>query len=107
MDTILAVFKAIKNSVKNQKIKTYFYGYNIQVSVHLELKLPGQHIYQRGDIPSSTAPAFSLGHNMVRFAPFVLGSTQLLHHFVGSKKVAKKKEIMMSCTRLYVGSTER
>ena len=29
----------------------------------------------------------------VVFAPFVLGSTQLLQHFLGSKKVAKKSKL--------------
>ena len=39
----------------------------------------GRHICQKGYILSWTAPIFGLGHNMGRFASFVLGSTQLLH----------------------------
>ena len=30
---------------------------------------------------------------MGRLPPFVLGSTQLLHHFLGSKKVAKNRNV--------------
>ena len=72
----------------DQKLKNLesFYGYNIQVSVHLPLKFPGQHIFQRGDIPSSTAPVIGLGHDIGRFAPFVLGPTQILHNCLGSKR---------------------
>ena len=79
-------FFAIYNLVKT------LYGFNIQVPVHLSLKLRGQHICQRGYIPSSTATVFSLGHNVGHFVPFLLGSTQLLHHFLGSKKEAKKSK---------------
>ena len=78
----LGHFLAIYNLFKNKT----FYGCNIQVSVHLSSKLRNQHIYHIGDIPSSTAPVFGLGHNMGHFFPFVLGSTQLLHHFLGPKK---------------------
>ena len=39
----------------------------------------GQHMCQRGDIPSWSAPVFAPGHCMGRFALFVLGSTQNLH----------------------------
>ena len=66
---------------------------DIQVSVHLSGTLAGRLIYQRGDIPSSTAPIFGLGHDMGHFSPFVLQSTQLLYHFLGSKKVAKKLKL--------------
>ena len=77
-------------------------------SVHLSFKLarsaqPSESRYSF----TSTAPVFGLGHNMGRFASFALGYTQFLHHFLGYKKVAKKIVIIMSCTRLYVGSTER
>ena len=48
---------------------------------------------QGGYIPSSTAPVFGLGHNMGRLAPFVIGSTQLRHYFLGSKKVAKRLKL--------------
>ena len=78
---------------------------NIQVSVHLLLKLLGKNICHRGDIPSSTISVFGLVHNMGRPATFVLGSTQLLHHFFYLKNEPKIE--IMSCTRLYVGSTER
>ena len=73
----LGHFLAIYNLFKNKT----FYGCNIQVSFHLSIKLQGQLIYQRGYITSLTAPVFGLGHNMGHFAPFVVGSTQLLHHF--------------------------
>ena len=33
------------------------------------IKLPGQHICKRGDIPSSTAPVFGLGHDMGHICP--------------------------------------
>ena len=52
---------------KNQKSS---YGYKIQVSVHLSLKLPSKHICQRGDIPSSTLPVFGKGHDVGHFHPF-------------------------------------
>ena len=68
-------------------------GCNIQVSIHLSLKFLGQNIYQRGYITSSTAPILGLGHNMGCFPPFVLGFTQILHRFLGSKKVVKKSKL--------------
>ena len=57
----------------------------------MEASQPSKTGFQRGYITSSTAPVFGLGHNMGHFAPFVLGSTQLLHHFLGSKKLAKTR----------------
>ena len=36
---------------------------------------------------------FGLGHEMGRFASFIQGSTQPLHHFLESEKVAKKSKI--------------
>ena len=51
------------------------------------------HICNRGDITSSTAPVFGLGHNMGRFATFVPGSTQLLHHILGSKQISQNKKL--------------
>ena len=83
-------FLAIYNLVKKQKS---FYGRYIQVSVHLSLKFRGRKICQGGYIFSSTAPGFVLGHDMGRFASFLLGYTQLLHHFLGSKKVTKKSKL--------------
>ena len=72
-------FCTILKLVKNLKKIKSFYGCNIQVSVHLSLYWRGQHICQRGDIPSRSAPVFAPGHCMGRFAPFELGSTQNLH----------------------------
>ena len=86
-------FLAIYYLVKNQKYLKSFHGCNIQVSVHLSLKFLGQHIYQRGYISSSAAPVFGLLHDMGHFAPFLLGSTQLLHQFLGFKKVAEKSKL--------------
>ena len=43
---------------------------------------------------------------LVVLAPLKPVSTQFLHHFSSSKKVAKKNEFMMSCPRLYVESIE-
>ena len=86
-------FLAIYNLVKNQKIKNKSHGCNIQVSLHLSLKLQVQHIFHRGYIASPTAPIFGLGHDMGCFPPFVLGSTKILHYFLGSKKVAKKSKL--------------
>ena len=77
--TLYVAFLAVQKLVKKQKNEKSFYGCNIQVSVQLSLKFLGQSICQRRDSPSSTLPVFSLGHNMGRFAPFALGSTQLLH----------------------------
>ena len=78
-------FSHLELGQKLKKLKS-FYGCKIQVSVQLSLKLPGHNIRQRGDIPSSNVPVFGLGNDMGHFSPFVLGSTQLLHHFLGSKK---------------------
>ena len=86
---IVWIFKAIQNLVKNQKIKKPFCGCNIQVLVQLELTFPGQNIYQRVDIPSSTSLIFGLVHNTDSFAPFALEYTQLLHHFQDLKKLPK------------------
>ena len=86
-------FLAIYNLVKNQKNLISFHGCNIQVSVHMSLKLQGKHIYQTEYIISSTAYVFGLGHDMGCFARFILGSTQLLHNFIESKKVAKKSKL--------------
>ena len=85
------VFKPFRTWSKINKFKESFYRCKIQVSLHMSLNFPGQHIYQIGDITPSTALVFGLGHNMGRFTYFVLGSTLLLHHFLGSKKVAKNR----------------
>ena len=89
---VWVVFKPFITWSKSKRLKI-LHGCNIQVSVHLSLKLRGQLICQRGDITSSTGPVFGLGHDMGRFPPFVLGSTQLLDHFLGSKKVVKKLKL--------------
>ena len=73
--------------------KKSFYRCKIQVSVYLSLKLSVQHICQKGDTPSSTAPVFGLGHDMGRFCPFCTRIYTTSASFLGSKKVAKKTKI--------------
>ena len=87
---VWVVFKPFITWSKSKRLKI-LHGCNIQVSVHLSLKLRGQLICQRGDITSSTGPVFGLGHDIGPLAPFLLGSTCLLHHFLGSKKEPKSR----------------
>ena len=64
---------------KLKKIKNPFTDVIFRFHSTCNYNWRGQNIYQRGYIPSGTAPVFGPGHNMGRFALFVLGSTQILH----------------------------
>ena len=85
---LMGQFLTIQNLVKTIKKLKSFPGRIIQVSVHLKLKSPGEHIRQRGDMTSSNAPVFGLGNDMGHFCPPFY---QDLQHFYIIFKDPKKQ----------------
>ena len=75
MRTLVGSFLSHLELSQKLKIKNPFTDviFMFQSTCHYNWRV--QHIFQQGDIPSWTAPIFSLGHDMGRFALFVLGST--------------------------------
>ena len=65
---VWVIFEPFRTWSKIKKLKIL----RFQSTCHYNWR--GQHICQRGDIPSSNLPIFGLVHNMGHFAPFLLGT---------------------------------
>ena len=99
-DTVWVVFRRLELSQKLIFLNPFTDAiFRFQSICHYNWR--GQHIYQRGDIPSWTTSIFGLGHNMGRFAPFVLGSTQRIHLLKIIQKSINDDVMYLTLRRVY------